>query len=73
MGVTTYEGMIEEDHRVRLLDAPHLPEHTRVYVIVPDAPLLSARLRSPRLAEPRRIEDFAMAVTNLEDIPDAEL
>ena len=72
MGVTTYEGIIEEDHRVRLLDAPHLSEHTRVYVIVPDAPLLSARLRSPRLANPRQIDDFTMRVTNLE-VTDAEL
>jgi hypothetical protein len=67
----TYEATVE-DGQVRLLEAVRLPEHTRVYVVVPDvedAP--RHHVRSPRLAHPEQASDFVMEV--LKDEPDAGL
>jgi hypothetical protein len=54
MSLTTYEGTVKNG-QIQLLDNVSLPENTKVYVSVPDA---APRLRSPRLADPRRIVDF---------------
>ena len=57
MFVTTYEATMK-DGQIRLPDNVSLPENARVYVLVPDAEQDVPRLRSPRLADPRRIVDF---------------
>ena len=61
MSVITLEGVVE-DGRIRLTDSSILPEKTRVYVIVPDAPPMRPRIWSPRLADPSQIDDFAIEV-----------
>ncbi len=71
MALSTYEGIVE-DRRVRLPDDVKLPEHTRVYVVVPgDAPPARVRVRSPRLAHSEQAPDFAKKV--LEASSDAGL
>ena len=37
MRTTTYEGTVENG-QIKLPEAVHLPEHTRVFVVVPVAP-----------------------------------
>ena len=60
----TYEGIVQ-DGKVRLADGIHLPELTRVYVVVPDAEShLIGHLRSPRLAHPEQAIDFKKEVTD---------
>jgi hypothetical protein len=72
MSVATYRGIVESDH-VRLLDAPALPPRTQVYVVVPEVAERSARIWSPRLADPAQSADFIMDVADIEDSPDGEL
>lgn len=62
MSVVSYEGIVENG-RVRLEPGVRLPENTKVYVLVPGAPVPpTAQLRSPRLAHPEQAADFAMEV-----------
>jgi hypothetical protein len=71
MKVVTYEATVE-DGQVRLPAAVHLPEHAKVYVVVPEgeeAPRF--HLRSPRLARPEQLSAFAKEV--VEDERDAGL
>ena len=70
MKVVTYEATIE-DGQVRLLEAVRLPENAKVYVVVPDVEAPRHHVRSPRLARPEQVADFAMEV--LEDEPNAGL
>jgi hypothetical protein len=35
MKTTTYEGIVENG-KIKLPDAVHLPDHTKVFVVVPD-------------------------------------
>ena len=71
MKVATYGGIVE-DGNVRLPDGIHLPESTRVYVVVPDAePRRIVHLRSPRLVHPEQAKDFKMEV--IEEGTDASL
>jgi hypothetical protein len=64
MGVITYEGTVVQG-QIRLKDDIRLPESTRVYVIVPGVAKgeKSARVASPRLAEPNQAADFKMEVS----------
>ncbi len=49
--------------QIRFLDAVRLPEHARVYVVVPDHEEgLSFHAGSPHLAQSERVADFAMEV-----------
>ncbi len=58
----TYEGIVENGN-VRLRDGIHLPEMTKVYVVVPDAESQRfTHLRSPRLAHPEQAIDFKKEV-----------
>ena len=71
MATMTVAGVFEHGH-IRLRDEVALPEHTKVYVVIPDveaAPLASAY--SPRLARREQARDFAKQV--IEVPTDAEL
>ena len=62
MSVASFEGIVE-DGRIRLEPAVRLPEHTKVYVLVPNMPAIpTARVRSPRLAHPEQAADFTMEI-----------
>ena len=71
MAILTVEGVVENG-QIRLRDNVVLPEHTKVYVVIPEmetAPL--AHVYSPRLVHPEQAPDFAKQV--IEVSADAEL
>jgi hypothetical protein len=71
MAIQTLEGVVENG-RIRLEDDVTLPEHTKVYVIIPRLETgRPARIMSPRLAHPEQAADFVLQV--IEVPPDAEL
>jgi len=71
MKVLTYEATVE-DGQIRLSEPAHLPEHTRVYVVVPSAEEVPRFfMRSPRLAHSEQAVEFIKEV--IEDGPDAGL
>jgi len=73
MSVMALEGYVK-DGRIRLLDSAALPEKAKVYVVVAGAQPQRSRVWSPRLADPRQIEEFSMEVTELsKDNSDAKL
>jgi hypothetical protein len=60
MSVLTLEGIVENG-QIRLPTGMHLPEKTKVYVVVPEIPLKkTARIYSPKLANPKQADDFKM-------------
>ncbi|MGO8751363.1 MAG: hypothetical protein ACLQNE_35905 [Thermoguttaceae bacterium] len=62
MTIATYEGVVENGH-VQLPAGVLLPEHTKVYVVVPDVGVPAvARILSPRLAHPEQAADFIKEV-----------
>lgn len=63
MSVTTLEGVVEQG-QIKLTSDVRLPEHTKVYIIVPDIQLeqRGVSLHSPRLARPEQAADFEMEV-----------
>lgn len=62
MGVTTFECVVENG-QIRLPIDVHLPEHARVYVVVPGIEVTpTVHQRSPHLARPEQAEDFKMEV-----------
>jgi len=71
MAILTFEGFVENG-QIRLPDNVTLPEHTKVYVVIPDietAP--QAHIYSPRLVHPGQTADFAKQI--VEAPADAEL
>ena len=71
MSIKTFEGVVEGG-RVRLQGDVRLPEHVKVYVLVPDFDVVEGhRVTSPRLAHPEQADDFRMEV--IEDQTDAGL
>jgi len=63
MSVITLEGIVQEG-QIRLKSDFHLPDKTKVYVIVPDIQVQKyAHIFSPRLANPAQAIDFKMKVT----------
>ncbi len=56
MKVATFEAVIENG-QIRLPGSVHLPEKTRVYVVIPGVPS-AAYVGSPRLARPEQAADF---------------
>jgi hypothetical protein len=71
MAILTFEGIVENG-QIRLPDNVTLPEHTKVYVVIPDietAP--QAHIYSPRLVHPEQAADFAKQI--VEAPADAEL
>jgi hypothetical protein len=68
MSVAAFEGIVENG-QVRLPKDVHVPNHTKVYVVIPGAAEPSPpRLRSPRPTDPKQAKDFEMMV-----IPNASL
>ena len=62
MSVITLEGIVEQG-QIRLKRDIHLPDHTKVYIIVPETEIEGlARILSPRLARPEQIADFKMQI-----------
>ena len=62
MSVSAIEATIENG-QIRLPPSVHLPEHTKVHVVVPEAVISSAfHVHSPRLANPEQAIDFRKAV-----------
>ena len=71
MPVLTVEGIVKNG-QIRLRDNVTLPEHTKVYVVIPDvATVPQAHVYSPRLVHPEQAPDFAKQV--IEVSADAEL
>jgi hypothetical protein len=66
MSVTTIEGVVK-DGKIVLPKDLKLPESARVYVVVPEIETRTARIMSPRLADPSRIKDFEREVTDIGD------
>jgi hypothetical protein len=62
MRVTTYEATVENG-QIKLSEAVRLPEHARVYVVVPGVEEVTRfYVGSPRLAQPERAADFTKEV-----------
>jgi hypothetical protein len=59
MSVMTLEGIVEKG-RIRLLDGAILPEKAKVYVVVPQASPEARRSLSPRLGDPRQIDELSV-------------
>ena len=71
MGVLTIEGIVDNG-QIKLASDVRLPEHTKVYVVVPDMKIeQTAHLFSPRLKNPEEVAEFEMEV--VEESPDASL
>jgi hypothetical protein len=71
MKVATYEATVENG-QIKLFESVCLPEHTRVYVVVPGVEEVARiHVGSPRLAQPERAADFTKEVAV--DFPDAPL
>lgn len=67
----TYEATVE-DGRVKLPETVHLPEHARVYVVVPEVGETPRHsFVSPRLARPEEAADFVKEV--IEEKADARV
>jgi hypothetical protein len=62
MALAAFEGTVENG-QVRLHGDVKLPEHARVYVVVPGLETVRhSRVYSPRLAHPEHVDDFAKEV-----------
>jgi hypothetical protein len=63
MTITTYEGVVEKG-KIRLNNSVHLPDNTKVYVVVPVTKAKkNPRVTSPCLVHPRQVADFRMEVS----------
>jgi predicted DNA-binding antitoxin AbrB/MazE fold protein len=63
MSVITYEAIVK-DGVLQLLEPVHLPENTRVYVVVPEAERETCLvIRAPRLKDRNRASEFTMEVS----------
>lgn len=66
MSVATYEAVVEKG-QVVLPAHVHLPEHARVFVVVPDAAAPAPlHIVSPRLVYPEQQADFQKLVVREE-------
>ena len=71
MPILRFEGIVENG-QIRLCDNVTLPEHTKVYVVIPDVETApQAHVYSPRLAHPEQAADFAKQI--IEVSADVEL
>jgi hypothetical protein len=62
MSIVTIEGVVEHG-QIRLKNDVHLPDNTKVYVVVPNMQVEQiAYVMSPRLAHPEQAADFKMEV-----------
>lgn len=63
MKIETYEAIVKNG-QIMLADIVRLPEHTKVYVIVPgDIEPNEFHVGSPRLAQPGQAADFVKEIT----------
>jgi hypothetical protein len=63
MKVATYEATVENG-QIRLSEPVRLPEHAKVFVVVPGGEaLLPIHVASPRLVRPELAGDFVKEVT----------
>jgi len=71
MSILTIEGKVENG-QIRLPDGVMLPEHARVFIVVPEVEITrEPRVYSPRLTHPEQAADFTMEV--FEDPSNAQL
>jgi hypothetical protein len=71
MSIVTFEGIVEHG-QIRLTSDVHLPDNTRVYVVVPGIQVEEiAHVISPRLAHPEQAADFKLEV--VEEPADASI
>jgi hypothetical protein len=71
MAILTVEGIVENG-QIRLRDNVTLPEHTKVYVVIPDVAMApQAHIHSPHLVHPEHAADFAKQI--IEVPADADL
>jgi len=62
MAILTIEGIVENG-QIRLRENVTLPEHTKVYVVIPDVETApQAHVYSPRLVHPEQAADFAKQI-----------
>ena len=62
MKVTAVEGTVENG-QIRLPAGVHLPENTKVYVVIPGVePAPAPYIGSPRLGDPEQVTDFTKEV-----------
>ncbi|MGH2587856.1 MAG: hypothetical protein ACRDJE_23295 [Dehalococcoidia bacterium] len=65
MATVAFEGVVENG-QIRLRDNVTLPEHAKVYVVVPDLETTRhARIVSPRLVHPEHAADFAKEIVEV--------
>jgi hypothetical protein len=71
MAILTVEGVVENG-QIRLRDNIVLPEHTKVYVVIPEVETVPrAHVYSPRLVHPEQAPDFAKHIVEVST--DAEI
>ena len=74
MSIVTIEGVVEHG-QIRLKNDVHLPDNTKVYVVVPSMQVERveqvAHVVSPRLAHPEQAADFKLEV--VEEPADASI
>jgi hypothetical protein len=64
MKVATYEATVENG-QIRLSEPVRLPEHAKVFVVVPGGEeVLPFHVASPRLVRPELAADFVKEVTS---------
>lgn len=62
MGVLTIEGIVDNG-QIKLPSDVRLPEHSRVYVVVPDMQIKQTiHLLSPRLKSQQQIAEFELEI-----------
>jgi hypothetical protein len=61
MNATTFEGIVENG-QIKLPANVHLPERTKVYVVIRGTQPSAMKVMSPRLARPEQAKDFEMTV-----------
>ena len=67
MKVVTYEAVVEGGE-VKLPETVQLPEHAKVYVVVPGIEdLRPSMIHTPHLLRPEQAADFAMEIVEGED------
>ena len=68
MAQLTFEGFVEQG-QIRLTEEVHLPEKTKIYVIVPESGGRPVHFPSPRLVPPEQASHFVLEM--VEDDPNA--
>jgi hypothetical protein len=62
MGIVTLEGIVERG-QIRIAPDVHLPDKTKVYVIIPGIQIERvAHVFTPRLAHPEQAVDFELEI-----------